>query len=90
MQEDALQRALVDVLSTLIESDEGELFLVSESPERVHVHLRGRFAGCPGTGLAVDQIIVPLIKKVRPRAVVEVSSGALLPDGASRLSRAGS
>lgn len=70
----------------MVESDEGELFLVEDSSRDVHLHLRGRFAGCPGNELVTEQVVRPLIQAIRPQARVEVSSGAILPDGAEKIS----
>ena len=69
----------------MVESDEGELFLVEDSGRDVHLHLRGRFAGCPGNELVTDQVVRPLIQAIRPQANVKISSGAILPDGATRI-----
>jgi len=85
MAEQELNEALSKVLAPMVESDEGELFLVADKGQTVHLHLRGRFAGCPGNGLATEHILIPLIQAVRPRAQVEITSGAILPDGAVRV-----
>lgn len=82
---DELKSALERVLAPLVESDQGELFLVSADERLVVLHLRGRFAGCPGNGLVTEHIILPLIKTMVPQARVEVSSGAILPAGSTRI-----
>ncbi len=86
MANDELRNALERVIAPMVESDEGELFLVHDTGRDVHLHLRGRFAGCPGNELVTEQVLRPLIQAVRPQAKVEVSSGAILPDGAERIS----
>lgn len=83
--DDELRNALQKVIAPMVESDEGELFLVADRGKDVHLHLRGRFAGCPGNELVTEQVLRPLISAIRPQAKVEVSSGALLPDGAERI-----
>lgn len=85
MADNELKNALETVLAPLIESDEGELFLVEDNGSLIKLHLRGRFAGCPGNGLATQHILLPLIQAVRPRASLEVSSGAILPPGSTRI-----
>ncbi len=82
---DELKSTLEKVLAPMVESDQGELFLVSASDERVVLHLRGRFAGCPGNGLVTEHIITPLVHAVLPGVEVDVSSGAILPKGATRV-----
>ncbi len=69
----------------MVESDEGELYLVADKGSVVHLHLMGRFAGCPGNQLVLNQLLRPLIRAVRPQATLEISSGALLPEGSVRI-----
>lgn len=85
MADDELKNALEKVLAPLIESDEGELFLVEDKGSLVRLHLRGRFAGCPGNGLATEHILLPFLQAIRPRAKLEVTSGAILPAGSTRI-----
>lgn len=85
---DELKNALEKVIAPMVESDEGELFLVEDSGKGVHLHLRGRFAGCPGNELVTEQVLRPLIQAIRPQAHVQVSSGAILPEGAVKISSA--
>ncbi len=80
-----LRQALEAILAPMVESDHGELFLVAQSERHIHLHLRGRFAGCPGNGLVTHQVIVPLIRALDCAARVEVTSGPIVPDGATRL-----
>lgn len=77
--------ALEAILAPMVESDEGELFLVSHKDDRLHLHLRGRFAGCPGNGLVVAHLITPLVRAIEEKLEVEVTSGAILPPGATRI-----
>lgn len=85
MAQDELRDALAKVIAPMVESDEGELFLVEDAGQSIHLHLRGRFAGCPGNELVTEQVVRPLIQAVRPQAKVTVSSGAILPEGATRI-----
>jgi Fe-S cluster biogenesis protein NfuA len=86
--DDELKNALEKVIAPMVESDEGELFLVEDKGRTIHLHLRGRFAGCPGNELVTEQVLRPLLSAVRPQIEVQVSSGAILPDGAVRIKSA--
>lgn len=88
MANDELKNALEKVIAPMVESDEGELFLVEDSGKDVHLHLRGRFAGCPGNELVTEQVLRPLVQAIRPQALIQVSSGAILPEGAIKISSA--
>jgi len=83
---DEILRVLREVLGPLVRSDGGEVYLVQVEEDVVTIHLAGRYAGCPGNTLARRQIIEPAIRAVAPRAKITVSSGALIPSGAQRLS----
>jgi hypothetical protein len=83
--EDGLKGALARIVAPLVEADEGELYLVKEEPKKLHIHLGGRFAGCPGNELVRREILEPLVRSVRPGAILELTSGALLPEGAQRI-----
>jgi Fe-S cluster biogenesis protein NfuA len=82
---DEILRVLREVLAPLVRADGGEVYLVKLDDEGVSIHLGGRYAGCPGNTLARRQVIEPAIRAVAPRARINVSSGALIPDGAERV-----
>jgi Fe-S cluster biogenesis protein NfuA len=67
-----------------VEADDGELYVSQLSEHEVRLHLRGRFSGCPGNALAIQQVIEPALRSVAPGVQVMVSSGELLPEGAVR------
>ncbi|MCC6217672.1 MAG: NifU family protein [Polyangiaceae bacterium] len=83
-----VQSVLAQVLAPLIAADGGELYLVAASADEVHVHLAGRFAGCPGNELVVRRVIEPALLAALPGGAVRVSSGALIPQGAERVAPA--
>jgi hypothetical protein len=58
------------------------VYVVEFSEQRVALHLRGRFSGCPGNTLAIRRILEPAILAAAPDCAVSVSSGELIPDGA--------
>ena len=79
-----LHSLLHSLLGPLVEADDGELYVSQLDEREVRLHLRGRFSGCPGNALAIQQVIEPIVHKVAPSARVTVSSGELLPRGAVR------
>ncbi len=79
-----LPSLLRSLLGPLVEADDGELYVSQLDEHEVRLHLRGRFSGCPGNALAIQQVIEPAVRGVAPSARVIVSSGETLPDGAER------
>lgn len=88
MAQDDLKSALSGVIAPLIEADGGELFLVPGRGRSVHLHLRGRFSGCPGNLLVTEQVLRPVIEAADPSAKLQITSGAILPEGAERVTAA--
>ncbi len=82
---DDVERVCRDYLAPLVEADGGEMYLVSVSPDDVHIHLAGTCAGCPGSTFTGDQMMTPVILGVAPKAKVRVTTGWLVPDGAKRV-----
>jgi len=82
---DQLLKLCREVLAPLIEADSGELYVVAVEADQLTLHVAGRYAGCPGTPLAVDSIIEPAVHAAAPGAKVVVTSGIAVPDGASRV-----
>lgn len=82
---EALLRVVHDVIAPLVRADQGELYLVGVSEERVALHLGGRYSGCPGNTLARRRVIEPALHAVAPGAEVIITSGALIPAQAERL-----
>jgi Fe-S cluster biogenesis protein NfuA len=76
-----------DIIAPLIHADGGELFVVSIDPDSVALHLAGKCAGCPGATLTSTTIIEPAIHSVAPLMRVVVTSGFLVPRGASVVAR---
>jgi Fe-S cluster biogenesis protein NfuA len=74
---------LDSIIDPLVRADGGELYVAQVSPEKVVLHLRGRFSGCPGNTLAIRRVIEPALTSVAPRCAVVVSAGELVPEGAA-------
>jgi Fe-S cluster biogenesis protein NfuA len=83
---DQLLRICREVLAPLIRADGGELFVVAVEPDSLSLHLAGTCSGCPGRPYTTSAIIEPAIHAVAPSARVIVTSGANIPDGASKIS----
>jgi Fe-S cluster biogenesis protein NfuA len=83
---DQLLRICREVLSPLVRADGGELYVVAVEPDSIALHLAGTCSGCPGKPYTTSAIIEPAIYSVAPSARVIVTSGANIPDGASKIS----
>ncbi|MEO6419889.1 MAG: NifU family protein [Polyangiaceae bacterium] len=73
-----------DVLGPLVKADGGVLYLVSVSPEDVHIHLAGTCAGCPGAAITRDRMLEPAIASLLPKAKLRVTTGWRVPEGAEK------
>ncbi len=76
-------RVIEEIVAPLVRADGGKLYLVSADSSSVALHLAGRFAGCPSNTLATRRVIEPAILAVAPKATVTVTSGAIVPTGAT-------
>ncbi|MCW5831989.1 MAG: hypothetical protein KIS78_06000 [Labilithrix sp.] len=80
-----LVELLEEIAVPLVSIDEATLHLVTATPARVHIHLGGAYAGCPGNGFVERSLLAPLVKRALPSATLEVTSGLPIPAGAQRL-----
>lgn len=83
---DELLRIVTEVLVPLLAADGADVYLVEATESVLRLHLGGRYSGCPGNTLAVRRFIEPAVFAVAPHASVTVTSGALVPKGAERVS----
>ena len=74
-----------EILAPLVHADGGEMYLVSVSPEEVHIHLAGTCAGCPGASLTRDRVLEPALLSVAPKLAVKVTTGWIVPSGAEKV-----
>jgi Fe-S cluster biogenesis protein NfuA len=72
-----------EVVAPLVHADGGRVYVVQAAEDAVSLHLTGRFSGCPGNTLATRRILEPALLAVAPKARVTITSGALLPRGAT-------
>jgi Fe-S cluster biogenesis protein NfuA len=82
---DEIVRVVREVLAPLVRADGGDLYLVSVEDTGVSLHVTGRFSGCPGNTLARRRIFEPPLVAVVPGITVTLTSGPLIPAGASLL-----
>ena len=80
-----LNARIAAVLAPLIEADQGELYMVPDPEERLHIHLAGQFSGCPGNTLVIRRLVRPLLRSADGSFNVKVTSGYLVPPGAIRI-----
>lgn len=82
---DKVVRALSEFVAALVRADGGELYVVSATPDDVHLHLTGTCAGCPGSNMTRERLLEPAVKNVVPKATVKVTTGWRVPDGATQV-----
>ncbi len=80
-----VMEALETFVFELVEADGGELYVVSATPEDVHLHLAGTCAGCPGATMTRERLLQPAVHDAIPRATLKVTTGWRVPDGAHRV-----
>lgn len=82
---EALKTMLREVLAPLLAAEGALLYLVSAEAKAVHLHLGGTLSGSPATDVVKSRIVEPAVKALAPKAMVTVSSGYSVPDGAELL-----
>ena len=85
LQQRDILRILKEIVVPLVERDGGKLLLISLDDDQVQVHLAGRLAGTPGLGLFYRKVLEPAIHTVAPSARVVLTTGYLIPQGASEI-----
>ncbi len=78
-------RVLKEIIAPMLEIEGGKLRLVSLEPDRLEIHLSGRLAGAPGTGLFCRRVLEPAIHAVAPGTRVVVTTGWRVPPGATEI-----
>lgn len=86
MSNSPVKRLVDEVLGPLVERDSGQLHVVEQSDVVLNVHLAGSYAGCPGNTLAIRRVIEPIVRAHCPTLRLSITSGALVPQGATRWS----
>ncbi len=80
-----IERVMHEVLAPLVKNDGGEMYLVRWDGDDVHVHLAGACAGCPGSAMTADNILLPAVRSVAPKARIVLTTGYRIPPNAKRL-----
>jgi Fe-S cluster biogenesis protein NfuA len=81
----SVTKALSEFVAALVRADGGELYLVSATPDDVHLHLTGTCAGCPGATMTRERLLEPAVHGAAPKARVTVTTGWTVPDGARKV-----
>jgi Fe-S cluster biogenesis protein NfuA len=71
-----------EIIAPLIRADGGDMYLSSFDGDEVHIYLAGTCAGCPGSSLTTETIILPALRSVVPKVRVVVTTGLRAPMGA--------
>jgi Fe-S cluster biogenesis protein NfuA len=82
---DQVERMFREVLSPIVKADGGEMYLVRWDGADLYVHLAGACAGCPGSSMTADSILLPALRSLAPKARIVVTTGFRVPDGAKRV-----
>lgn len=77
-----LSEVMQRLVAPLVLADRGELYVIRLDREVIELHLRGRFSGCPGSPLAIREVLEPALRLAAPEASIRISSGEILPEGA--------
>lgn len=80
-----IERVMHEVLAPLVKTDGGEMYLVRWDGDDVHVHLAGACAGCPGSSMTADNVLLPAVRSVAPKARIVLTTGFRIPEGAKRV-----
>lgn len=78
-------KALREFALALVQADGGELYLVSATPDDVHLHLTGTCAGCPGATMTRERLLEPTVHGAAPKATLKVTTGYRVPAGAKKV-----
>ena len=63
MVRDIVEAVIREIIQPLIQTDGGEITLISVGDNEVVLRLSGMCAGCPGKTYTTSRIIEPLLKK---------------------------
>lgn len=80
-----IESLIEDTLAPLVVADGGQLYWVALSRGVLHLHLTGRFSGCPGNTLVERRVFEPLLRAAEPDLKLKLTAGASLPEGARPL-----
>jgi Fe-S cluster biogenesis protein NfuA len=82
---DQIAKVCREILAPLVRTDGGEMYLVKFEGDDVHIHLAGNCAGCPGSAMTSDKVILPVLRTAAPKVRVVLTTGVRIPHGAERV-----
>jgi Fe-S cluster biogenesis protein NfuA len=82
---DQIAKVCREILAPLVRTDGGEMYLVKFEGDDVHIHLAGTCAGCPGSALTSDKVLLPVLRTAAPKVRIVLTTGVRIPDGAEKL-----
>jgi Fe-S cluster biogenesis protein NfuA len=82
---ESITRICREILAPLVRTDGGELHLVRFDGDDVHIHLSGTCAGCPGSSITGDKVILPALRAASPKVRIVLTTGVKIPEGAQRV-----
>lgn len=85
---ETVERLCRDLFAPFVHADGGVIYLVSATPDDVHLHLAGACAGCPGSSFTRDRILEPVFAQQVPKAKLRVTTGYRIPEGAKKITPA--
>lgn len=82
---DQIAKVCREILAPLVKTDGGEMYLVKFDGDDVHIHLAGACAGCPGSTLTSDKVLLPALRTAAPKVRIVLTTGVRIPEGAEKL-----
>ncbi len=80
-----IERISREVLAPLVRADGGEMHIVRFDGDDVYIHLTGVCAGCPGSSLTAEKVILPALRTAAPKVRVILTTGIRAPEGARKV-----
>jgi Fe-S cluster biogenesis protein NfuA len=74
-----------EILAPIVKTDGGEMYLVRFDGDDLHIHLAGTCAGCPGSSITGDKVLLPALRTAAPKLRLVVTTGVRVPEGAEKL-----
>jgi Fe-S cluster biogenesis protein NfuA len=80
-----LTKVCREILAPIVKTDGGEMYLVRFDGDDVYIHLAGTCAGCPGSSITGEKVLLPALRTAAPKVRVIVTTGIRVPEGAQKL-----
>jgi Fe-S cluster biogenesis protein NfuA len=76
---ESASKVLRETIASLIESDGGELYLVTLKPNLLEIHLAGCCSGCPGSSTTLHHVVEPLVRAAGFSGQIRMTLGPTMP-----------